>query len=153
MTTIPIPAPGIPPIDDTVNNSSIGIKFTEVRNPKWLNPEHTRLNCEVNFSHLPEDWVWFTAVPSGDLEHTHEIFERCVAGEFGEVAEYQPPTQEEKATELRFWRDILIKETDWTQGADVPQATKDKWAPYRQALRDITLQVDFPNSVTWPTKP
>ena len=63
------------------------IIFTEVRNPKWLNPEHTRLNCEVNFSHLPEDWVLFTAVPSGDLKHTHEIFEKCVAGEFGDVVQ------------------------------------------------------------------
>jgi hypothetical protein len=140
-------------IVETVDSSSVKIKFVGVRNPKWLNAEHTRLNCEVNFSHLPEDWVWFTAVPFGDLEHTHDIFERCAAGEFGEVEEYQPPTQEEKSREIRLWRDILIKETDWTQGADVPQATKDKWAPYRQALRDVTLQADFPNSVTWPTKP
>lgn len=55
--------------------------------------------------------------------------------------------------EVRQQRDRLLAETDWTQAADVPQATKDKWAPYRQALRDITEQAGFPMNVTWPTKP
>ena len=27
------------------------------------------------------------------------------------------------------------------------------WLDYRQALRDVTSQEGFPNTVTWPTKP
>lgn len=50
-------------------------------------------------------------------------------------------------------RNRLLAETDWTQAADVPQATKDKWAPYRQALRDIPQQAGFPITITWPVKP
>lgn len=60
-----------------------------------------------------------------------------------------PPT----AAELREQRNFLLSKTDWTQAADVPQATKDKWAPYRQALRDIPQQAEFPMNVVWPTKP
>jgi len=53
----------------------------------------------------------------------------------------------------RFERNRLLSVCDWTQAADVPQATKDKWAPYRQALRDIPQQPGFPDNIQWPTKP
>lgn len=55
--------------------------------------------------------------------------------------------------QARNQRDLLLQQTDWTQAVDVPQATKDKWAPYRQALRDVPQQVGFPDNVTWPVKP
>lgn len=57
------------------------------------------------------------------------------------------------AAEIRAQRDLLIAQTDWTQAPDVPQALKDKWAPYRQALRDVPQQSGFPENITWPTKP
>ena len=53
----------------------------------------------------------------------------------------------------RLDRNRLLVETDWTQAADVPQALKDKWAPYRQALRDVPQQAGFPNNIQWPVKP
>ena len=53
----------------------------------------------------------------------------------------------------RAHRDMLIAQTDWTQAADVPQATKDKWASYRQALRDVPQQPGFPDNIQWPAKP
>jgi hypothetical protein len=63
------------------------------------------------------------------------------------------PTIEELAASVRRQRDALIAKTDWTQAADVPQATKDKWAPYRQALRDVPQQAGFPDNIQWPSKP
>jgi hypothetical protein len=57
-----------------------------------------------------------------------------------------------KATEVRAERSAKLAATDWTQGADTPQATKDKYAPYRQALRDVPAQAGFPNTVVWPTQ-
>jgi hypothetical protein len=69
--------------------------YTVVKNPRWINQEHTKLECEVNFEHLPEEFVLFSAVPEGDYPHSHDIFERCASGEFGPVAEYiAPPVQE-----------------------------------------------------------
>ena len=53
---------------------------------------------------------------------------------------------------VREEREIKLKATDWVSGADVPQAIKDLWFPYRQALRDITTQSD-PFNITWPTEP
>jgi hypothetical protein len=58
-----------------------------------------------------------------------------------------------KLADLRARRTMLLEKTDWTQNADVPQATKDKWAAYRQALRDITITYDSLDGVDWPTPP
>ena len=63
--------------------------YTEIRNPKWSNIEHTRIDCEVNFKHVGfEEWTPFTACPLDSAPYSKEIFDRCVAGEFGEVQEY-----------------------------------------------------------------
>lgn len=132
------------------------MKYKHIKNPRWANEEHTLLDCDVDFDDLVEEYVPFTAVASGDLGHTHQIFAECVAGKWGPVAEYEPPpppTAEQVAAHVRAQRDYLLTQTDWTQAADVPQATKDKWAPYRQALRDVPQQAGFPYEVTWPTKP
>jgi hypothetical protein len=53
---------------------------------------------------------------------------------------------------IRARRDVLLAPTDWTQLPDVPLATKEIWAAYRQALRDITQQAD-PHNIIWPTPP
>jgi len=50
-------------------------------------------------------------------------------------------------------RNNLLAETDWVSGEDVPQSIKDKWFPYRQALRDITESEGWPMNIVWPEKP
>lgn len=54
---------------------------------------------------------------------------------------------------VRQRREALLAQSDWTQLPDVPLATKDAWATYRQALRDITTQPGFPLDVVWPIPP
>lgn len=61
--------------------------------------------------------------------------------------------QESAPIYAREARDRLLVETDWTQGVDVPSAIKDSYAIYRQALRDVPSQEDFPHDIIWPTKP
>ena len=58
-----------------------------------------------------------------------------------------------KLADLRAYRTQLLAETDWTQNPDVPQATKDRWATYRQTLRDITINYSSLDGVEWPAKP
>lgn len=50
-------------------------------------------------------------------------------------------------------RNQLLAQTDWTQAKDVSDAVSSKWAPYRQALRDVPQQAGFPNNIQWPVKP
>lgn len=55
--------------------------------------------------------------------------------------------------ELRQNRNARLAETDWTQNPDVPEATKEKWREYRQALRDITINNSNVLGITWPEPP
>lgn len=52
----------------------------------------------------------------------------------------------------RSKRNVLLQECDWTQVSDAP-VDKQAWATYRQQLRDITNQSDFPYTVNWPIPP
>ena len=58
---------------------------------------------------------------------------------------------------IRKERNQLLAECDWTQFTDTPLSVEKKaeWATYRQALRDITLHVNFPHLAEddWPIKP
>jgi len=52
-------------------------------------------------------------------------------------------------------RNQLLAETDWivTKSLESGEAVPDEWKQYRQALRDIPSQPDFPDDIEWPTKP
>jgi len=62
------------------------------------------------------------------------------------------PDVSEVAEKVRFTRDNLLKNSDWTQIADAP-VDKAAWATYRQALRDLPKEAGFPWTITWPTEP
>lgn len=65
------------------------------------------------------------------------------------------------ASKVRKERNQRLSETDWRitseieksvaagLGAQIPTV----WSDYRQALRDISTQPEFPHNVTWPEEP
>ena len=66
-----------------------------------------------------------------------------------------------RASAIRIQRDSLLKDCDWVVVKAVDQNAQDSfgiqipvvWLTYRQALRDITAQPGFPDTLTWPAKP
>lgn len=52
---------------------------------------------------------------------------------------------------IRRERNRLLSATDWMALSD--NTMTPEWSAYRQALRDITAQETFPQSVVWPTEP
>lgn len=143
----------------------MAITYTNARNPQWGNASQTYIDLEVNFDHLPEEYVPFTANPLDTMAHGVEIYNRAVAGDFGAVAAYTPPadiTGEDAMAMLRAERDALLTASDWMVLPD--RTPTDAQLAYRQALRD--LPSDYPNAyktwdeasfnyvwadVTWPT--
>lgn len=55
------------------------------------------------------------------------------------------------AAGARAKRDELLKETDHYGLSDVTMSTE--MTTYRQALRDVPQQTDFPGTISWPEKP
>lgn len=72
------------------------------------------------------------------------------------VLDMNPSERQAKTDEVAFLvradRDARLAACDWTQVIDAP-VDKAVWATYRQALRDITSQRNFPFEVQWPTQP
>jgi len=86
--------------------------------------------------------------------------------------EIEKPTEEQIQTKLlelqnaepmrllREKRNILLRETDWTQNRDVTLSNDSDWQTYRQSLRDLpsTASPELDDNgqlsnVTWPNKP
>ena len=62
-------------------------------------------------------------------------------------------TSEEYLQMLRFERNCLLKESDWSQLPDVPNEIQIAWQSYRQELRDLPANtIDLSNPI-FPTKP
>lgn len=66
------------------------MEYTFVKNPKWTR-NGDMIDCVVNFVDIGE--VPFTASPN-DLSHSVEIYNRCVAGDFGPIGDYVPAHDE-----------------------------------------------------------
>lgn len=160
------------------------ITYSGVRNPVWANSQQTMINCEVQWDHIDfEDWSPCAVVASGDEPYIHEIYNRCVGGDFGTIAAYTRPNnipvsaeggkQPAKDLLIREKRDALLRESDGMMLADrfnaMTTEKQQEWTTYRQALRDMPGVSDYdamegvfnddtyefePNvTITWPTKP
>lgn len=71
-----------------------------------------------------------------------------------EEAEFKENSQASASLRIRADRNNKLKESDWTQVADAP-VDQSAWAAYRQALRDITDNSNFPDlsDSDWPVAP
>ncbi len=76
-----------------------------------------------------------------------------LAKELANQAAWTAGENDRNAAAVRTERNAKLTATDWSQGADVPQAIKDKYVPYRQALREVPTQSGFPDTIVWPTQP
>lgn len=65
----------------------------------------------------------------------------------------EPDYVGQEAERVRQERNALLKESDWTQGKDIPDSISIPWAQYRDALRNLPEQEDFPYNIEWPQRP
>ena len=70
------------------------------------------------------------------------------------TAEEQALRIADAANNIRAERDYRLAFSDGIMSApDCPVEDKEPWLEYRQALRDVPQQPDFPKQVIWPTRP
>lgn len=120
----------------------------------------------MKYAHLDGEKVlgWYTTdvhgenIPTPNVEVTDEVWNEALninanAYVDGSFIHKNFDTLEEKALTVRTQRDILLSQSDWTQSRDVTLPNDSEWQTYRQSLRDITNQENFPENVVFPTKP
>ena len=62
------------------------MEYTTVTNLRWCNRQHSTFKCDVTFTKLGT--VPFTPTADDSEAHGREIYARCMAGEFGPIADY-----------------------------------------------------------------
>jgi hypothetical protein len=76
----------------------------------------------------------------------------------------QPPVDDSSVSSVPLMPDDVVARrrrrerldaSDWTQLPDAPLSQEQRalWAAYRQALRDVPQQQNFPAEIVWPVPP
>lgn len=133
---------------------------------RWADAEHTRINMTVLFEELAEQYgpVPFTACPNDTEAHGRELFERAVAGEFGEIAEYEPPAEAVVIRQINGQRDRLLASAalriaplqdavDLDVATDEQRERLNAWKKFRIALSQLEQDAGWPRALTWPIPP
>jgi len=138
------------------------MNYTDVKNPKWVNAEHTLIDCDVDFTDLNEQYVPFTADPSDTSnQSSKQIFDECASGKWGVVAEYVPPKPYVPSADDNKQIAInLLQQTDWTAAEDVgnPEkanpylANQSEFIAYRNLIRQIAIY-PVEGDIDWPVMP
>lgn len=128
----------MPLVERTVNSA---------RNPRWSNYSQTQIDLEVDFDELDEVYVPFCADPNDIVSWGPDLYNRALAGEFGEIAPFEIPadiTGEGALAIIRDIRDSLLKQdvdpivSNPLRWASMTAEKQQEWADYRQALLDMT---------------
>jgi hypothetical protein len=91
------------------------MKLEYAKNPVWANAEQTMIDLTIKFDEINEE-LPFSANPNDIEAHGRTIFQECVAGQYGDIAEYVPPpvvvlppepTKEEQIAKLQAQIDAL----------------------------------------------
>jgi hypothetical protein len=129
--------------------------------------EHTEVFPNVSFPLEGLDLMWAqernayqiqserTRLPTQKLTLVEPYIENGVVYDVvveNKIQDELDAEKTQKANEVRFKRNMLLTQSDWTQLADTPVDNL-AWAVYRQSLRDITLQAGFPFTVDFPVAP
>jgi hypothetical protein len=144
------------------------MKIAIIENSQILSHgEHTEVFPNVSFPPEGLDLMWAqernayqiqsdkSHLPTQKLTSVEPYIENGVV--YDVIVENKTPVEldaenTQKANEVRYKRNALLTQSDWTQLADAPVDNL-AWAVYRQSLRDITLQAGFPFTVDFPVAP
>lgn len=120
-----------------ITDESINFLGYALLPPKPINPDlKETFELQHNVTAVKEDGTWkrmlnLVSVPVPDRERR----------------------KLNKEKNIRAKRDILLAQSDWTQLKDITPEMSSLWEEYRQKLRDITDQPEYPFFVIWPLTP
>jgi hypothetical protein len=113
---------------------------------------------EIHGNNIPEDCVEISKEEYNDL--LKEIYQNnkqieVVGGKISVIEKNKSVNKEELILKIAAKRNDLLSKSDWTILPDAPftQEQQNSWREYRQALRDITEQEGYPETVVFPEPP
>ena len=119
--------------------------IAEARNPQWVDSDHNKIDLEVNFSELEEEWLPYTASPDDVCEHSRTLYSKAVAGDYGQVSD------EYTITEDDLW--TPVKETITTVSNEaLVQILLEKGVITDEEVDEILVDSEVAIGFTRPTK-
>ena len=118
--------------------------ITEARTPQWVDSNHNRIDLEVNFAELEEEWLPYTSDPLDVCEHSRTLYANAVAGDYGQVSE------EYTITEDDMWTPVTKTNTRISAEALV-QILLEKGVITDEEVDEVLIDEEFPVGFTKPT--
>ena len=119
--------------------------ITAARNPQWVDSNHNRIDLEVNFAELEEEWLPYTADPLDVCAHSRTLYANAVAGDYGQVS------TEYVLTEDDMWTPVTKTNTKISSEALV-QILLEKGVISDEEVDEILVDEEFAVGFTKPTK-
>ena len=119
--------------------------ITAAKNPQWVDSNHNRIDLEVNFAELEEEWLPYTADPLDVCAHSRTLYANAVAGDYGQVS------TEYVLTEDDMWTPVTKTNTKISSEALV-QILLEKGVISDEEVDEILVDEEFAVGFTKPTK-
>ena len=119
--------------------------ITAARNPQWVDSNHNRIDLEVNFAELEEEWLPYTADPLDVCAHSRTLYANAVAGDYGQVS------NEYVLTEDDMWTPVTATNTKISSEALV-QILLEKGVITDEEVDEILVDEEYAVGFRRPTK-
>ena len=119
--------------------------ITAAKDPVWVDSNHNRIDLQVNFAELEEEWLPYTADPLDVCEHSRTLYAKAVAGDYGQVS------TEYVLTEDDMWTPVTKTNTKISSEALV-QILLEKGVITDEEVDEILVDEEFAVGFTKPTK-
>jgi len=119
--------------------------ITAAKNPQWVDSNHNRIDLEVNFAELEEEWLPYTADPLDVCAHSRTLYANAVAGDYGQVSTEYVLTEDDQ------WTPVTKTNTKISSEALV-QILLEKGVITDEEVDEILVDEEFAVGFTKPTK-
>ena len=128
------------------------MKIENIRNPKWADNNHTNIIIDID---LNGETVPFVASPNDCTDYGPKIYQDCLDGKYGKIAEFSVPekTMEELEALAKSELDRRLQSLMTTENQALAEVDDDFKKSYKmkiKALLDVKKQKGWPGNIVWP---
>ena len=128
------------------------MKIENIKSPRWANTSHTLITVDLD---LNGETVLFVASPTDCTDYGPKIYQDCLDGKYGDIAEFSVPekTTEELEGLAKSELDRRLQSLMTTENQALAEVDDDFKKSYKmkiKALLDVKKQKGWPGNVVWP---
>ena len=128
--------------------------ITDIKNPRWVDDEKTKIIVDCKLADGEE--VTFVASPNDCTDYGPEIYQDCIDGKYGPIAEFSAPekTTEELEGLAKSELDRRLQSLMTTENQALAEVDDDFKKSYKMKIKellDVKKQKGWPGNVVWPS--